>query len=452
MMTITNNACNDNKNDSSSSSIRLQRDFLIVLLILSFLCHQVYDTKNCLTLYTTTATSTTTSASTITIQNENDMIQKQHQPTVAASSSIVATDADRTDDNTDTDLQKITSYSTASTMKTPTTTTITTTNATQDPKSSSSASIQLLNGTKYPSLIQRFIVVPEYKTLFCYVEKVGCTMFNDIFRLLRMLHLKKNHTPTTTGGANTPKEFKFQGRDTWWRNTPEHHKMSLEQIEDILTHREDWTKAVFYRDPATRFLSFYRSKCEPPMEDRGSHCYDVFGLKRKGRPNKLEHPPIPFDRALDQVQADPTILNKDPHTIPMSEFCGGLSQSIQHYDMIEQITESSSPQTIGRLLGMMDNVTPDIQQGIVECLVERKSCDYLRQRLPEYNTYPVKPNSTQLGKGSAHYTGTNRGNTLEENFKTDDRLKIIQDAYQQDYDLFNITKLSLQGIHEAGVR
>ena len=43
-----------------------------------------------------------------------------------------------------------------------------------------------LNHTRSPpnltdELLDRFIVIPEYKMVFCYSEKVGCTMFNKIF-------------------------------------------------------------------------------------------------------------------------------------------------------------------------------------------------------------------------------------------------------------------------------
>ena len=33
-----------------------------------------------------------------------------------------------------------------------------------------------------------FLVIPEYKLLFCIVKKVSCTMFQQLFGLLRMYH------------------------------------------------------------------------------------------------------------------------------------------------------------------------------------------------------------------------------------------------------------------------
>eukprot|EP00538_Stauroneis_constricta_P012147 CAMPEP_0119546894 /NCGR_PEP_ID=MMETSP1352-20130426/1131_1 /TAXON_ID=265584 /ORGANISM="Stauroneis constricta, Strain CCMP1120" /LENGTH=155 /DNA_ID=CAMNT_0007591647 /DNA_START=47 /DNA_END=510 /DNA_ORIENTATION=+ len=88
--------------------------------------------------------------------------------------------------------------------------------------------------------VDRFIVVPEYKLLFCYMEKVGGSMFNHLFRMLRILH------PDISGS-----EASLQAGHLWFRNTPHRHKKSLADLENIFKDPE-WTKAVFYRDPIKR--------------------------------------------------------------------------------------------------------------------------------------------------------------------------------------------------------
>ena len=46
--------------------------------------------------------------------------------------------------------------------------------------------------------LDRFIVVPEYNLLFCYIEKVGCTMFNKLF--LRYVNVLESRNLTLAFG------------------------------------------------------------------------------------------------------------------------------------------------------------------------------------------------------------------------------------------------------------
>ena len=45
-------------------------------------------------------------------------------------------------------------------------------------------------------------------------------------------------------------------------------------------HRRTWTKAIFVRDPATRFLSAFTFKCVTPVEDKGKSCKQMFWSRR----------------------------------------------------------------------------------------------------------------------------------------------------------------------------
>jgi hypothetical protein len=57
--------------------------------------------------------------------------------------------------------------------------------------------------------------------------------------------------------------------------TPGNHQ-TRSDLEDAL---EDpaWHKGVFVRDPLERFLSGYRSKCEPGHDGDTRHCMSAFG-------------------------------------------------------------------------------------------------------------------------------------------------------------------------------
>ncbi|KAG5176412.1 hypothetical protein JKP88DRAFT_159115, partial [Tribonema minus] len=94
-------------------------------------------------------------------------------------------------------------------------------------------------------LYNKWIIVPEHKLLFCFIEKVGCTSFNELFRSLR-----SRYDPSQATG------------NIWGRNNMTVHGLTE---ADIDAYVEDplWHKAVFFREPLVRFLSAFRSKCEP---------------------------------------------------------------------------------------------------------------------------------------------------------------------------------------------
>jgi len=265
----------------------------------------------------------------------------------------------------------------------------------------------------------RFIVVPEYKLLFCFIEKVGCAMFNDISRLLRLV----------TGNLTTEeREFQLEGR--WGRNQPKVHHLNQKDVENLLQN-PTWTKGIFYRDPATRFLSFYRSKCKPPREDHGKHCRKVFGTRD-----------LKFKKAIDMIRRNPSIIETDVHTLPMHQFCGGLQKTLPYYDFVRQLTPATSPKHISTLLDIV-GVDRELNRAMVDCMVRRVSCEYLKQRVPEFGKFPKLKDS--------HITGSNRDNTLA-GFYTDSLVQVIQTLYEKDYNLFNISKFSVKEIIEAGWR
>ena len=65
--------------------------------------------------------------------------------------------------------------------------------------------------------LDRFIVVPEIKLLFCYIEKVGCTAFNGLFLKLRQ----------TLGGQSNKASL-------WFSNTPQKHHINKAKLEEML--------------------------------------------------------------------------------------------------------------------------------------------------------------------------------------------------------------------------
>ena len=66
-----------------------------------------------------------------------------------------------------------------------------------------------------PELTENFIIVPERKLLFCYIEKVGATSFNRFFYDLR----NSQPDPHCCG--------------MWWTNTPRRLGYSLAGVERL---------------------------------------------------------------------------------------------------------------------------------------------------------------------------------------------------------------------------
>ena len=221
----------------------------------------------------------------------------------------------------------------------------------------------LLPRDKFDGWMDRFLVVPEYKLLVCYIEKVGCTMFNDVARILRMVH----------PGVSEQERARL-ARKRWYVNTPRAHGLNTSDLEALHTNPE-WTKAVFFWDPATRFLSAYQSKCEEPMEDGGSTCQIMFGLDKYFSKNKT----FTFGNAIDLVRSNPSrVLSADWHVRPQARFCGGLVHTLPLYNVVHQLTQHTSYEMIGGLLSQV-GVPQNVTEGIQDCFARTpRDCQRLQ--------------------------------------------------------------------------
>jgi len=105
------------------------------------------------------------------------------------------------------------------------------------------------------------LIVPELKLAFCYIPKVACTQFKDLFNRL-------NKLPSPEGFARS-----------YWSSMPKSLGFPLESI----SRENGWKFATFTRDPALRYLSAWGSTCvsksksplfEHPRECCGPLVYD----------------------------------------------------------------------------------------------------------------------------------------------------------------------------------
>lgn len=178
----------------------------------------------------------------------------------------------------------------------------------------------------HPSLMhtgayERFIIVPEHKLMFCFIEKVACKSFNALFSKLREPYDSR------------------QGQRPWWRNTPSKHNMDDADVERLLQD-PSWHKAVFYREPLERFLSAFKSKCEPG-HDRDGELRCTFSFPT------LKYPPTFADTVGLLGSSNHRF---EPHFVEQHLFCGGLESTLQYFQTVVELREATSHDTVKELL------------------------------------------------------------------------------------------------------
>jgi hypothetical protein len=236
--------------------------------------------------------------------------------------------------------------------------------------------------------LDRFIVIPEYKLLFCYIEKVGCSMFNHLFRMLRMVHPEISW-----------KELLYQANGTWFRNTPQHFNLTKDDLAQLLIH-PNWTKALFFRAPAPRFLSAYQSKCVV-QEDYGFHCDKAFRKRRPTSPPLWSNknttlggaaPPSSSSKSTGSTKSSTVVsigdalaalsnhttttttttsqeqVFSDVHFAPQSWFCGGLQHTLQYYDFVHQLRPKTTAYHVRHLFQSLQ-VPPPISDYLIDRVV-----------------------------------------------------------------------------------
>jgi hypothetical protein len=94
------------------------------------------------------------------------------------------------------------------------------------------------------------VVLEDYKVVFFTTAKVGCTVFKQLFR--RMMGIPEWQAVTTKGPHLLPWNPEVNGlRYLYHYNRTAASRMMTSP---------DWTRAIFVRDPKTRFLSAYLDK------------------------------------------------------------------------------------------------------------------------------------------------------------------------------------------------
>ena len=164
--------------------------------------------------------------------------------------------------------------------------------------------------------MQRLIILPNYRLLFCYIEKVAGTSFNSLF----------NHIADHKASRL---------KNMWFLNDWRRLGLKMKDVVGMLRN-ESWHKAVFYRDPVDRFVSAYLSKCvlksKAGSSRKGSkHCRDTFGKYN-----------ATFQSAIEVMRQVDAIGNA--HWLQQFQFCGDLRNKLFSFDTVELL----EPETMNR--------------------------------------------------------------------------------------------------------
>lgn len=254
-----------------------------------------------------------------------------------------------------------------------------------------------------PDLWQKFIVVPEHKLLFCVMEKVAGTDFNDLFRRVRA-----QYDPAQLQGL------------PWGKNSPQVHGLNKTDLSSMLRNKS-WHKAVFYRDPVERFASAWASKCGHADVDGIEHCKKQFNDPDINFTNAISWLRR-YDAAFESPASAPDD-DFDVHFRRAGDFCGGIATTLQHYDTVEQLDIDSANAKVSRLLQAVG--------------VNSSSIDGFDTLFPPNST--VAYGDDGIFGSEPHYTDARDSlSTYFEGDTSREMLHALVEHYRPDYELFGM--------------
>jgi len=186
------------------------------------------------------------------------------------------------------------------------------------------------------------LVIPHLKLAFCYVPKVACTQFKDLFNSL-------NHLPNSTLGFGH--DYLNSGVRALWINTKN------------MTRENGWKFAAFTRDPALRYLSAFGSTCVPTRTGYEHSPACCGPLVRKGiSPAHM----VKFfeDRVLADRKAGLPAL--EDHWVPQVEVlknCGWDKFGPQNLDYWGQLSGDVNAK-VKEMFRMVNGSTEEINEAV----------------------------------------------------------------------------------------
>lgn len=147
------------------------------------------------------------------------------------------------------------------------------------------------------------LVLPEYKLAFCYVPKVACTQFKDLFNYLNGKNNKTNSGFGSGYLASMMRGFNLTDKE--------------------VTRRRGWKFATFTRDPALRYLSAFGSTCVSDKNGKFEHHSECCG---RAHSSLLERQHMAmFFRERVEEDLDTGLVKEEDHWVMQAEIlrnCG----------------------------------------------------------------------------------------------------------------------------------
>ena len=184
------------------------------------------------------------------------------------------------------------------------------------------------------------------------------------------------------------------------------YQLAVTNISELI-FESDWVKAVFYREPLSRFLSAYRSKCNRADADGAIWCTKAFGDAN-----------VSFHDAVSQIYMGS--ISNDPHFAKQSQFCGGLHASLQYYQFKYELDRASTRDNFIRIL------------------------DSVRLPYRGKSAFAIKVNKllppveVDKHRNVPRFTQSSKVLNLLKFYNRQCYIRAIVDYYQVDYDLFKI--------------
>ena len=213
--------------------------------------------------------------------------------------------------------------------------------------------------------LDHFVVLPAHHFLFCLIDKNANSGFSALFKAVDM---ERKHAVPLKRGRHP--------QDTYLWHNPKVYNISLVSLAEHVVD-PSWIKVVFYRDPLSRFLSAFLSKCEHrDMNDPKPICLNTFG-----------HAYATFHQAVTLIYQSNTF--SDPHFAQQSRLCGGLTYSLSHYQGVYELNPLTSRDII---LKILKKIRVPISGGVSQILKK------LFPKVDRVENFKVEPTKNILGR------------------------------------------------------
>lgn len=266
-------------------------------------------------------------------------------------------------------------------------------------KSSSSTGTEI---TVVPNkMLERLAVFPDHNFAFCLIAKVGSNALAEVIEDI----------PLSRGANQAAIDPVMRG---YSMHSPAVYGYGAKEISDIY-HNTSWTKAVFYREPISRFISGYRSKCEVGENDF-AHCREEFGIKNAS-----------FDVAIRRFLSANINPLHDEHFIRQADFCGGLRANLKYFNEVHELEIHSTRE-------LFMNILQKVNIPLTHKLMSK--LDHYIPRLAPNDSRLVTNNTRSYDE--KHITHSYEEKEQRKYITDNCFARVLAEYYWQDYVLFGI--------------